>query len=107
MKASQKRYCSLHSQEERFTLRTGAVACSQACAMALIFNDVHSWSEDKARRRYVEIMERCAPQAGKLGGLSEFLADELQMIADRLGIRLVWQHYDFQTDTMRDGRGEA
>lgn len=73
--------------------------------MALIFNDVNSWSEDKAQRRYAEIMARCAPLGGKLGGLSEHLADELQMIADRLGIRLIWQHYDFKTDRFYEGRG--
>lgn len=97
--------CARCGQEATITLRTGTVACSQACSMALIYALVASWSEDKAKRRYAEIMARCAPQAGKLGGLSAELADELQFVADRLRIRLVWQSYDFRTDSFQEGRG--
>lgn len=107
MNANQKRYCDAHNRPATITLRTGDVACSQACAMALIFNDVSSWSEDKARRRYDEIMARCGNLGGKVGGLSEYLADELQFVADKLGIRLVWQHYDFRSGEFGEGRGNA
>lgn len=64
-------------------------------------------SDFAARRRFAELLARCAVEQGKTGGLTSDEADEVAALAERLGVKLVWRWYDLTKHEWNEGRHDA
>lgn len=73
------------------------MACSDTCARSLIAQRVAAMTSDAAEYRFRELWTRCAVIDGVPGGLYQELADELRMLARRLGVVLEWQRVELAT----------
>lgn len=60
-----------------------------------------------ARRRLAELLARCEVYEGKTGALTSEEADEAALLAEQLGVRLVWRWYDLKTHEWHEGRHDA
>jgi hypothetical protein len=94
-----------HCKKEyaRFTLPEGQRVCSRECGKGVIAGIVAGLDEEAAKKRLLYYFDRVSVKQGKRGALLQEEADEVELLAQRLNVKLEW--YNYNTDTWEWGTG--